>query len=341
VPEPAGPETKPRHLVVIGASAGGVEALCTVVAGLPADLPATVGVVLHIAARGPSVLATILGRAGALPCRPAVDGAPLREGEILVAPPGHHLAIADGRVSVSTGPRENGLRPSVDVLFRTAAETFGPAVIGVVLSGTRDDGTAGLSAIKAHGGSTIVQDPEDAMYPGMPASALAHVRVNAVVPADRVAETIVRMVTGEFTDGPVEDETLGHDVLPGEEVVTICPECGGVLSERREAGLTQWRCQVGHRYSPASLADAQAHTVESALWAAVRALEDRRVLLERMATQQEARGQQRSAEIFRQRAAQAGRQAQRVHEALHDGAATAPRRLAHGLAPATAGNHPR
>lgn len=257
MPEPAGPETKPRHVVVIGASAGGVEALCTVVAGLPADLPATVGVVLHIAARGPSVLATILGRAGALPCRPAVDGAPLREGEILVAPPGHHLAIADGRVSVSTGPRENGLRPSVDVLFRTAAETFGPAVIGVGLSGTRDDGTAGLSAIKAHGGSTIVQDPEDAMYPGMPASALAHVRVNAVVPADRVAETIVR------------------------------------------------------------------------------------VLLERMATQQEARGQQRSAEIFRQRAAQAGRQAQRVHDALHDGAATAPRRLAHGLAPATAGNHPR
>jgi two-component system chemotaxis response regulator CheB len=197
----------------------------------------------------------------------------------------------------------------------------------VVLSGTRDDGTAGLGAIKARGGSTIVQDPDEAMYSGMPSSALAHVRVNAVVPANQVAETIVQMVNGSFAAAPVDDDSLGHDVLPGEEVVTICPECGGVLAERHEVGLTQWRCQLGHRYSPSSLADAQAHTVESALWAAVRALDDRRVLLGRMAGQQEARGMHRSGEIFRQRAAQAGRQADLVRDALRASAVSAPRRF--------------
>jgi two-component system chemotaxis response regulator CheB len=186
-----------HHLVVIGASAGGVETLRRVAQGLPDDLAATVCVVLHISPASPSALAAILGRAGALPCRTAVDGEELRPGEILVAPPDRHLALAAGRVSVTAGPADHHHRPSVDVLFRSAAEYRGGPVTGVVLTGTQDDGAAGLAAIKAAGGTTIVQDPQDALYPGMPASAIAAVEVDTVVPCDQVADAIARAVNGD------------------------------------------------------------------------------------------------------------------------------------------------
>jgi len=191
-----------RDLVVIGASAGGVEVLTRVVRDLPPDLGAAVCIVLHISPGSPSMLAHILGRAGKLPCRPAHDGERLREGVILVAPPDHHLAIEDSRVRVTVGPRENGHRPSIDVLFRSAASAFESRVVGVVLSGTRDDGSAGLAVIKAAGGGTIVQDPDDALYSGMPASAIAAVTVDAIVPSAALATTIAAMVKGE--DPPPE-----------------------------------------------------------------------------------------------------------------------------------------
>ncbi len=186
-----------RDLVVIGASAGGVEVLTRVVRGLPEDLRAAICIVLHLGPGSHSMLAHILGRAGPLPCRPAQDGERLRQGVILVAPPDHHLAIEDGRVRLTVDPRENGHRPSIDVLFRSAAAAHDSRVVGVVLSGTRDDGSAGLAMIKASGGATIVQDPKEAMYPGMPASAIANVAVDAIVPSDLVAGTIAAMVNGE------------------------------------------------------------------------------------------------------------------------------------------------
>jgi two-component system, chemotaxis family, protein-glutamate methylesterase/glutaminase len=186
-----------RDLVVIGASAGGVEALKSVVAGLPPDLPAAVCIVLHISPDSPSALAGILRRAGRLPCRPAEDGDALAEGEILVAPPDRHLVVEDGRVHLTIGPRENHHRPSVDALFRSAALQRGEDVIGVILSGMRDDGTAGLAMIKSRGGATIVQDPADALYCGMPSSALEHVAVDAVVPSAAVAGAIAAMVNGQ------------------------------------------------------------------------------------------------------------------------------------------------
>jgi two-component system chemotaxis response regulator CheB len=311
-----------QHIVVIGASAGGVETLQRVVRGLPADLPATVCIVLHLHPGSPSALAAILRRATTLPCRTAVDGEELREGEILVAPPDRHLAIDGDRVTLSVGPRENGHRPSVDVLFRSAAAAQDGHVVGVVLSGTRDDGTAGLAVIKANGGGTIVQDPEDALYAGMPANAIAHVHVDQVVPSDKVADAIVRMVNGAppGSDRPLDNPGPGS--LSGAPVITACPACGGVLSENREAGVTQWRCKVGHRYSPESLADAQAESVEGAMWAAVRALEDRHALLERMGSQLESRGHVRSAASFRTRAQEAATHAEVVRAALSDAAST-------------------
>jgi two-component system chemotaxis response regulator CheB len=306
----------------MGASAGGVETLRKVVQDLPGDLSATICIVLHLAPGSPSALAAILRRASALPCRTAIDGEELRVGEILVGPPDRHFAITDGHVSLTVDPRENGHRPSVDVLFRSAAAAQDGHVVGVVLSGTRDDGTAGLAVIKARGGGAIVQDPADALYPGMPANAIAHVPVDVVVPSNRVAAAIVRMVTEDPNGSDPPDDVPGAGPLPGSPIITSCPECGGVLTEHREAEVTQWRCKVGHRYSQESLDEAQAETVEAAMWAAVRALEDREALLERMALQMESRGQLRSAGKFRRRSKRAGEHAGLVRSTLADAATT-------------------
>ncbi|HTX12435.1 MAG TPA: chemotaxis protein CheB [Solirubrobacteraceae bacterium] len=337
-----------RDLVVIGASAGGVEVLTRVVRDLPDDLRAAVCVVLHIAPSSPSMLAHILGRAGRLPCRAARDGDRLREGLILVAPPDHHLVVEDGHVRLTVGPRENGHRPAIDVLFRSAAEALDSRVVGVILSGTRDDGSAGLAVIKASGGATIVQDPEEAMYGGMPASAIANVAVDAIVKSDRVASTIAAMVKGEDPSPGASSEPPDPDPPPaepnpptaganpakglrgpleGEPVSAICPECGGVLTERPEAGVLQWECRVGHRYSPDTLVEAQADSVESALWAAVRALNDRAILLERMAEEAEKRGQRRSTRRFRRQSEAAAEQALIVRNALTGAAQTTLRRV--------------
>jgi two-component system chemotaxis response regulator CheB len=185
-----------RDLVVIGASAGGVEALRRVVAVLPADLPAAVCVVLHVSADTPSALAHILARAGSLPCRSAHDGDPLVQGEILVAPPDRHLIIEEDHVRLTADAPENNHRPSVDALFRSAGETARERVTGAVLSGMRDDGTAGLAVIKANGGLALVQEPEDAMHPGMPSSAIGHVGVDAILRCEELGSAITEAARG-------------------------------------------------------------------------------------------------------------------------------------------------
>jgi len=316
-----------RDLVVIGASAGGVEVLTRVVRDLPPDLPAAICIVLHISPGSPSMLAHILGRAGTLPCRPARDGERLREGVILVAPPDHHLVIEDSHARLTVGPRENGHRPAIDVLFRSAAAALDSRVVGVVLTGTRDDGAAGLAVIKNNGGAAIVQDPRDAMYADMPASAIANVSVDAIVPSALVASTIAAMVKGEDPPPEARAGDLDPDPPEGEQVSAVCPECGGVLTERTEAGVLQWQCRVGHRYSPETLIDAQADDVEGALWAAIRALSDRAALLERMAGQAEHRGQRRSARRYRRQSESASEQAEIVRQAAAGAAGTTLRRV--------------
>jgi two-component system chemotaxis response regulator CheB len=316
-----------RDLVVIGASAGGVEALKQVVSRLPRDLPAAVCVVLHLAPTSPSALAGILGRAGTLPCRAAQDTEPLLRGEILVAPPDHHLVVEDGTVRLDAGPRENGHRPSVDTLFRSAAEAKDGAVVGVVLSGTRDDGAAGLTAIKALGGVAVVQDPEEALYAGMPASAIAQAGADAVGPAVLLADAISALVrgadlpAGTWAVGPTVEQRLA----PSSPLTLVCPECGGVLSERDADGPEGWTCHVGHAYSPESLVDAQGATVEAALWTALRSLEDRAALLRRMSDRAGGQRQTRSASNFRAQAQAAQEQADLLRRVVRT-AATALRR---------------
>jgi two-component system chemotaxis response regulator CheB len=287
-----------RNLVVIGASAGGVEALRAVVAKLPRDLRATVLVVLHIPSYGGSVLPAILARAGDLPAAHPAHTEPLADGRILVAPPDHHLVLDDGMVRLTRGPRENGHRPAIDVLFRSAARTWGPRVIGVVLSGVLDDGTAGLISISQRGGATVVQDPADAVYSGMPNSALEHVTPDHVVPAREMGPLLGRLCKEEVADPSdppsplMEIETemalmdasaMDGDDRPGRPSGFSCPDCNGVLWEIHDGELTRYRCRVGHAWSAESLLGQQAEQLDSALWMALRGLEEKAALARTMA----------------------------------------------------------
>jgi two-component system chemotaxis response regulator CheB len=183
-------------VILLGASAGGIEALKLVVAGLPVDLPAAILVVLHLAPSGPSVLPQILDRHTALPVVVARDGAELVPGTIHVGPPDRHLELSDRTIRLTTSPPQDYHRPSIDRLFSSAAESLGTRAIGVVLSGCLDDGSLGLAAIVRYGGTALVQDPDSAAYPDMPASALLAVPQAVRVPIAELSAALVRLCAG-------------------------------------------------------------------------------------------------------------------------------------------------
>jgi two-component system, chemotaxis family, protein-glutamate methylesterase/glutaminase len=306
-------------VVVVGASAGGVEALRVLAACLPADVPVAVLVVLHVSSTGRSVLADILDRVSPLPCMPAKDGEALTPGRVYVAPPDCHLVVEDGHVRLTLGPRENGHRPAVDPLFRSAAAAFDGRCCGVILSGTRDDGTIGLAAIKRAGGHAIVQDPEEAPYPGMPESAMANVAVDAVLPVAEIGPAIARLAGGGtlLAEPRIVRPRLagGADVAPVEPP-PICPDCGGSLEQADVDGITTFRCHVGHQYAPLSLLAEQGQAVESALWSGVRVLRERAALLHRLADDAGSRGRKRSSASFRRRGDAANGHAEELLGAL-------------------------
>jgi two-component system chemotaxis response regulator CheB len=325
-PEPSA-SALPLKIVVAGASAGGVEALSRFVRSLPADTSAAVLVVLHVAATGTSVLPSILARHCALPVASPRDGEPLRAGHVYVARPDFHLLVEHDRLRVLNGPRENGHRPAIDVTMRSAALAYDGATAGVVLSGTRDDGTAGLLAIKQHGGYALVQDPDEALYDGMPRSAIAHVEVDAVLPVADIGPWLMESRPAAPIAEPVTelvDASEGGEP-PGAPTRFTCPDCGGVLYEQTPGSLTRYQCSVGHAYSHESLLSEQAHKVEQALWTAIRSLDDRAALLERLATRARDHGDPRSADAFAARADEVRAQATKIREVIRVPAPHGPR----------------
>jgi two-component system chemotaxis response regulator CheB len=320
-----------HDIVVVGASAGGVEALRAIVTRLPSDLPAAVFVVLHVPAIATSVLPAILARAGELPAAHAEDGAEIERGRIYIAPPDHHLLIQPGFTRVNRGPKENGYRPAIDPMFRTAAATYGSRVVGVILSGVLDDGTAGLAAVKTHGGRALVQDPEDALYPMMPMSAVDAAEPDLVAPAAELADVITQLSHEAVpaTMAPTDDPLLGDEEYievdraasdqpqDGSPSGFVCPDCGGALWESEDdQGLLRFRCRTGHGYSIETLAAEQTETVESALFAALRALEERAAMARRMAVRLRGRGSKTSAARFEAQADAAVQQALVIRESL-------------------------
>lgn len=322
-----------RNIVVIGASAGGIEALSQVISRMPPDFPGAVAVVVHVASAATSVLPRILNRLGTLPATHPRRVQTLQPGRIYVAPPDRHLLVTPGAIRLSQGPRENGHRPAVDVLFRTAAVAYGPRVVGVVLSGVLDDGTAGLHAIARMGGVAVVQEPSDALYSGMPNSAIEAVAVDHVLPAAKIAELLGELVHEdvEFTGGPMQEIDPGAPLSefdkvllqaseePGTPSGYVCPECNGALWEVSEGEIVRYRCRVGHAYSPDTFMAKQAESVEAALWTALRALEERIGLSHRLEERARQRGQERIADRFRMQASDASARADVLRAALLNG----------------------
>src|ERR1044072_8559223 len=310
-----------RDTIVIGASAGGVQALSTVVGDLPANLPAAVFIVLHIPAEKPSLLPEILARSSQLPVKHPTSGERIRAGRIYAAPPDQHLLIEGEHVLLVHGPKENLHRPSIDTLFRSAARWCGPRTIGVVLTGARDDGAAGMRAIKQRGGITIVQDPAEAPFPSMPLSVMQEINVDYSLPLGEIAPLLNQLSrTTAEEDGmyPVPDRVeieagIAQQQMEADELIAsverlgkvsklTCPDCHGALWEIYDNELLRYRCHVGHAFSAEALSDGQSQMLEVALWSAVRALEEQMMLAKRIGERARKANQTRAATTFERRA---------------------------------------
>jgi two-component system, chemotaxis family, protein-glutamate methylesterase/glutaminase len=319
-------KTATRDIVVVGASAGGVEALQRLVAGFTSDLPAAVFVVLHWPAGVTSALPRILRRSGPLEASHAKHGQPIQPGAIYIAPPDRHLILKPGFVELVREASEHGRRPAVDPLFRSAADAYGTRTVGILLSGTLDDGVDGLATIGLHGGTTMVQDPNEAAFPSMPQAALATCRVDHCLPAAEIASLVDRLAR----------EPIGHDVPavkaapeePGTPSGFSCPDCGGSLWEKSNAGRVLYRCRTGHAYSMASLAASQSHAIDEALWTALRAIEEKIDLTGRVKRRAEESGQPQVVAKLERRITLLERQAQTLRRIVSGAAAGRDRRPA-------------
>ena len=316
-----------NQLVVIGTSAGGIEALRSLVAALPHDFPAPICVVMHTSPQSPGVLPDILARAGALPAMSPRQSERLRAGWIYVAPPDCHLIVEPGLVRATKGPRENRFRPAIDPLFRSAAQVYGPATVGVILTGNLDDGTAGLLTVKQLGGVAIVQDPGDAMFPSMPAHALEYVKADHVVtmaalPAllQRLVGSHVAAVVSAAPDVEV-DVNIAREVNAmdagveglGDPSAFACPECHGVLLRMKAAGPACFRCHTGHAYSMDSLLAEMNDGIEASLWGSIRALEESALLVQQLAAHVREHDPDKAERLTR-RMAEAHRQAKIIRD---------------------------
>ena len=341
-----------RDIIVIGTSAGGVDALARLVSGLPAGFLASLFVVCHFPPGGRSVLPEILSRSGRLLAAHARDGEVFVPGQIYVAPPDQHLLLGPGgRTRLTREGRENHARPAIDPLFRSAARYYGPRVIGVILTGALSDGTAGLLAVRAAGGVAVVQDPRDAVVAAMPQTASEIAGADHVVPADRLSALLVELVCSSAPSrdpvvppmnppnppspvDPIErmPATVDRDMAEqarnerrGQVSTFTCPECGGTLWQVDEPGLVRFRCHVGHAYNGEALLAEQTEALEAALWTAVRTFKEKAVLGRQLAARERSRGDDATAARFDEQAVQSAEYADLiVRHLLNNGAPGAP-----------------
>jgi two-component system chemotaxis response regulator CheB len=319
---------KGRDIVVIGTSAGGLEVLDRLIGQLPTDLPAAIFITQHMAPESSgSALLSVLGKHKAFACKLAVAGEPFEKGRIYIAPPDHHLLVKKTSVLVTKGARENRYRPAIDPLFRSAAVTHGPSVIGIVLTGMLDDGTAGLIAIKKCGGVTVVQDPKEAAYPEMPQSALNNLKIDHCLPVaamGRLLEKLTSEQHGKEKSIPADIRTealIAERVLSnvaqvnglGKQVPYNCPNCGGVLWQMGNPDIERYRCHTGHSFTAAALLTSQTEKIEETLWISLRMFEERKNLLNNMA---ETQIDQKGKSSYKQRAEETDVHIERIREML-------------------------
>ena len=323
-----------RDVVVIGASAGGVSALLRLAEALPADFPAPIFVVMHVPADSPSLLPQLLNEVSALHARHPQNGEVVEAGVIYVARPDHHLLLEDDRVLVTRGPKENRFRPSIDALFRSAAYTYGPRVIGVVLTGYLDDGTSGLWSVQRMGGVAVVQEPRDAEQPSMPTNALEFVAADYVVPLAQLGALLGRL-TQERAPAKTRLPAAERDLLQIELTIAkqgggfelgiidkgrltpfTCPDCHGALTQLVEGRLIRYRCHTGHAYTVSALLSEVTESVESLLYQSMRGLEETKMILQNLGAQFTANERPAVAALFLRKADETGRQARVVHASI-------------------------
>jgi len=317
--EPIETDLMRYDIIVIGASLGGFDALRQLISEFPADLPASVLVVLHISSAHESFLAHIFGQKAKLPVVPAQDHDLIRPGHVYIAVPDYHLRVDDRHILLDHGPKHNFHRPAIDALFFSAAKAFGPRAIGVVLTGALDDGTAGLMDIKRFGGVAVVQDPADAVNASMPASALNCVQVDHCVPLSEMGR-LLSGLAGQPVNRSIAQKGI-HMPAPSEAELSthICPECNGPMWCVETGKLLHFHCRIGHAFSGQSLLVEKTQALESALWSAVNALKDKADistrLADRLKDEKKAIGIS-SADYFRDQAANAESHAKVITEIL-------------------------
>lgn len=322
-----------RNIFVIGASAGGFDALRTIVKGLPPDLDASIFIVWHIGTDTRGLLPEVLNKLGTIHAANARDYESIKSNRIYVAPPDHHLLVEEGQVRLTKGPKENRFRPAIDPLFRSAAYTYGNRVTGIILSGGLDDGTAGLWRIKDSGGIAVVQDPKDAEVPSMPENALRAVTIDYCLPIDEIANLIVKLsseyVTEELNskDGNTKIEI---DIAAGRSSLSrnsldlgilspySCPECHGVLAKIVDGKLTRFRCHTGHAYSPDTLIATLTQKVEDSLYSAMRGMDESVFLMNHIGDHYAEVNQPKLAAIYFKKAKDAEQRVKMLRETIYD-----------------------
>ena len=320
-----------RDVIVIGSSAGGLQPLKELIRGLPADLEAAVFVVRHIGTAADNGLPHLLEQAGQLKATQASDCEQFEHGHIYVAPPDRHLLLEAGRIVLSNGPKENRTRPAIDPLFRSAAVAFRSRVVGVVLSGALDDGTAGLWSVKQHGGVTVVQDPNEASSPSMPRNALKYVEIDHCRPAAEIGSLLAQLARDPVADnGPADDEAvqIENRIAMGDTQALhnldrigklthfACPECHGTLWEMGHHPLLRFRCRSGHANSGANLITEQSEITENLLLLALRETEENPTLCRYLGEYAREHDDRRAADFFLSQTAEHERKAHLIHQAL-------------------------